>query len=115
MNSGMNETRRHAPRPPPLDEIGDNYPMGGGELMPAGVGELIELGGVGLLVAGVFVAVLLRPKTLGAILVFLVAPFGGYRLYSRYMQALAVINGVQPPLEQEPEAGPGRHRQQEDA
>lgn len=81
--------------PPLLQETSDNYSMDGGAVMP-GIDELLELGGLGAV--GVLVAtILLRPKILGAILVFAVAPFKGSRLYNRYLETLAVIHGVQRP------------------
>lgn len=61
--------------------------------------EIISTVGGGAIVSAILTGVLtmlVRPKALLALLVVVIAPFPGSRLYRRYSDALAVVHGVQP-------------------
>jgi hypothetical protein len=57
--------------------------------------DFISAVGGSAAMAGI-VVMLGRPKTFLALLVAMIAPFPGSRLYQRYSDALAVVHGVQP-------------------
>lgn len=56
--------------------------------------ELISA--VGGVVGTVLLLLIVRPKALMTILVAIVAPFPGSRLYQRYRDILALVHGTQP-------------------
>lgn len=75
--------------------------------MGGGVNWLGTLG-VGGVVTGVL-TLLLRPKTLLALLVAITAPFPG-RAHARYERALAIAHGMEPPMPEPDKAQPKRKR-----